>query len=184
MAKAQVELSIMYARGRGVPKDLAKAYFWMKLAAPRFPPGEARDNAIADLAQIEEGMTATQAVEALRLAREWEPKGEGARGGKKGIPPLDHHMPHSDPNGNPDAPVIEMGRRSSESAKSQIPPITEDGDSSDTGRRFKGSWIVVSILGLLTIASVVGIPSDPTASAISLCLWGGILAVYVLRKIR
>ena len=72
--KAQYNLGVMYSNGQGVTQDYVQAHMWHNLAASRFPPGEARDNAVKDRDLLAKMMTPAQISEAQKLAREWRPK--------------------------------------------------------------------------------------------------------------
>jgi uncharacterized protein len=76
LAAAQYTLGVMYGKGQGVPQAYVQAYKWFTLAAARFPAAETESrnaaSAARDLAASK--MTPAQIAEALRLAREWEPK--------------------------------------------------------------------------------------------------------------
>ena len=73
-AQAQYNLGVSYAEG-GEP-DNVRAHMWFNLAAAHFPTSDTSDrNAAAkerDLVAAK--MTPQQIAEALRLAREWQPK--------------------------------------------------------------------------------------------------------------
>ncbi len=68
-ADAQFNLGVMYAEGRGVPKDYVQAYMWLSLAAAQGhePARKARVKKLA------KKMTLAQLDEAQWLAREWKP---------------------------------------------------------------------------------------------------------------
>ncbi len=72
-ARAQFNLGLMNALGRGVPQDYVRAYMWLNLASSRAvaddhaPFADIRD-AVASL------MTPQQIAEAQALARNWQPK--------------------------------------------------------------------------------------------------------------
>jgi len=66
---AQFNLGLMYATGRGVPQDLVQAHMWLNLAAAG---SQAAARAERDL--VAKKMTQSQLGEAVRLAREWQPK--------------------------------------------------------------------------------------------------------------
>jgi TPR repeat protein len=68
-AKAQNNLGALYARGRGVPRDLVQAYMWFDLSAARGNP-PAIDNRKAAADQ----MTPAQIAQAKALAHDWKPK--------------------------------------------------------------------------------------------------------------
>ncbi len=65
-AVAQSNLGVMYAYGRGVPKDYVQALKWLNLAA-------AHGNAVAAKNRniVEERMTPADISKAQRMAREW-----------------------------------------------------------------------------------------------------------------
>ena len=68
-AAAQFALGLMYAEGRGVPKDEAEAYKWYLLA------GAMGHKAAKDrISEIERKITPAQRAEGQRLAREWKPR--------------------------------------------------------------------------------------------------------------
>jgi TPR repeat protein len=66
---AQFNLGLMYASGRGVPQDLVQAHMWLNLAAAG---SQAAARGERDL--VAKKMTRSQVGEAVRLAREWQPK--------------------------------------------------------------------------------------------------------------
>ncbi len=68
-AIAQYNLGLMYANGRGVPRDYVQAHLWANLAA-------AQGNELARKARdiVAKKMTPAQLAEAQRLARKWKPK--------------------------------------------------------------------------------------------------------------
>jgi hypothetical protein len=68
---AQYNLGLMYSYGKGVPRDYAETHKWFNLAASRFPPGEARDQAVKNRDIVAKRMTPAQISEAHKLAREW-----------------------------------------------------------------------------------------------------------------
>jgi TPR repeat protein len=69
---AQFNLGLMYASGRGVPQDLVQAHMWLNLAAAG---SQAAARGERDL--VAKQMTRSQLGEAVRLAREWQPKAAG-----------------------------------------------------------------------------------------------------------
>jgi uncharacterized protein len=66
---AQFNLGLMYASGRGVSQDLVQAHMWLNLAAAG---SQAAARGERDL--VAKKMTRSQLGEAVRLAREWQPK--------------------------------------------------------------------------------------------------------------
>jgi TPR repeat protein len=66
----QFNLGVMYENGQGVPKDYVQAHKWFELAAVQ---GDSEARKRMDL--VAEKMTPAQIAEAIRLAREWKPKG-------------------------------------------------------------------------------------------------------------
>ena len=68
-ATAQFNLGVLYANGRGVPRDYVLAYMWSNLGAAGGNElgGKNRD---LDAAH----MTPADISEAQRLSREWKPK--------------------------------------------------------------------------------------------------------------
>jgi uncharacterized protein len=66
---AQFNLGLMYASGRGVPQDLVQAHMWLNLAAAA---SQAAARGERDF--VAKQMTRSQLGEAVRLAREWQPK--------------------------------------------------------------------------------------------------------------
>jgi TPR repeat protein len=68
-AAAQFNLGLLYASGRGVPQDFIQAHMWFNLAAAG---GEAAARKERD--ELAKKMTRSQIAEAVRLAREWQPK--------------------------------------------------------------------------------------------------------------
>ncbi len=66
---AQHNLGVMYAEGLGIAEDYAEAYAWIRTAVTQgFPNPEINPGPLLD------EMTATQAVRAERLAREYQEK--------------------------------------------------------------------------------------------------------------
>ena len=72
-AAAQESLGLMYAHGRGVPRDYVRAYLWIYLALAQ-AKGEAADRGRKTLAGLEAKMTPAEIAEARNLARAWTPK--------------------------------------------------------------------------------------------------------------
>jgi uncharacterized protein len=66
---AQFNLGLMYASGRGVAQDLVQAHMWLNLAAAG---SQAAARGERDF--VAKKMTRSQLGEAVRLAREWQPK--------------------------------------------------------------------------------------------------------------
>jgi uncharacterized protein len=66
---AQFNLGLMYASGRGVPQDLVQAHMWLNLAA-----AGSQATARGERDFVAKKMTRSQLGEAVRLAREWQPK--------------------------------------------------------------------------------------------------------------
>jgi len=66
--RSQYWLGIMYFEGKGVPKDLVRAYMWLSLAADAGNRGAriGRDG-------IADDMSAAEIAEAERLAASWQP---------------------------------------------------------------------------------------------------------------
>jgi len=73
-ARAQHNVGIMYAAGRGATRDLVQAYMWLALATATYPAGADRDAAADNRDEIASGMTAAQIAKAKKLAAEWKPK--------------------------------------------------------------------------------------------------------------
>jgi TPR repeat protein len=75
-AQAQYNLGLSYAKGEGGEPDNVRAHMWFNLAAAHFPPSDTSDrNAAArDRDRVAVKMTPAQIAEALRLARQWQPK--------------------------------------------------------------------------------------------------------------
>jgi hypothetical protein len=75
-AQAQYNLGLSYTNGDGDEPDNVRAHMWFNLAAAHFPPSDTSDRNTAakqrDLVAAK--MTPQQIAEALRLAREWQPK--------------------------------------------------------------------------------------------------------------
>ena len=69
LAKAQLNLGVMYANGRGVPQDYVQAHMWWNLSAAQ---GDADATKNRDIVAAK--MTPAQIAEAQKLAREWKPK--------------------------------------------------------------------------------------------------------------
>ena len=71
-AKAQFNLGLMYALGKGVPKDDVQAYAWVNIGAAQ--KGDEESGKL--LEAIAEGMTASAITKAQSLSREyWETYG-------------------------------------------------------------------------------------------------------------
>ena len=70
-AEAQNVLGFMYGEGQGVPQDYVQSHMWLNIAAPRFPPGEHRDNAVNNRDIVAKRMTPAQKSEAEQLGKEW-----------------------------------------------------------------------------------------------------------------
>jgi uncharacterized protein len=68
VAAAQNDLGVMYASGKGVPKNVILAYMWASLS---FVRDNTISSAFRDLLARE--MTPAQIAEAQKLAREWKP---------------------------------------------------------------------------------------------------------------
>ena len=68
VAAAQNDLGVMYASGKGVPKNVILAYMWASLSI-------VRDNTISSAFRnlLAWEMTPAQIAEAQKLAREWKP---------------------------------------------------------------------------------------------------------------
>jgi hypothetical protein len=75
-AQAQFNLGLSYAKGESGEPDNVRAHMWFNLAAATFPPSDAGDRNIAakERDRVAAKMTPQQIAEALRLAREWQPK--------------------------------------------------------------------------------------------------------------
>ena len=73
-AGAQFNLGHLYADGRGVTQDFVQAHMWLNLAAAGSQAGARTER---DL--VAKRMTRSQLAEALRLAREWQPKPDPSR---------------------------------------------------------------------------------------------------------
>jgi TPR repeat protein len=71
-AKAQLNLGIMYAKGRGVAHDDVQAYTWFDLAAANFTTKPHHDKAVKARDTLATPMTPAQIAEAPKLAREWK----------------------------------------------------------------------------------------------------------------
>ena len=67
-AKAQYNLGVMYAKGRGFPQDYILAHMWLNLSGAN---GYKRGIKLRNLA--EKKMTASQIEKARELARNWKP---------------------------------------------------------------------------------------------------------------
>lgn len=65
-AKAQLKLGLIYAKGQGVPRDLAQAHMWFALAADQ---GSSPASQNLDLLSL--WLTPEQRAEAERLTTEW-----------------------------------------------------------------------------------------------------------------
>lgn len=78
-ASAQSNLGLMYAYGKGVPKDHVRAHMWFNLAAARMPAAETdrRAKATRNRDRVARLLSPEARARAQRLAREWKP-GSGA----------------------------------------------------------------------------------------------------------
>ena len=65
---AQVNLGVMYSKGRGVRQDFVRAYMWFNLAAAALS-GDSRDTATRKRDRIASKMTAEQIATAQEMAR-------------------------------------------------------------------------------------------------------------------
>jgi TPR repeat protein len=65
-AIAQFNLGVMYAEGQGVPQDYVMAHMYFNIA-----PIDGYEDAVINRGIVEEEMTASQILEAQKLAREW-----------------------------------------------------------------------------------------------------------------
>ena len=68
LVKAQLNLGVMYANGRGAPQDYVQAH----MVEPRSAEGDADATKNRDIVAAK--MTPAQIAEAQKLAREWKPK--------------------------------------------------------------------------------------------------------------
>jgi TPR repeat protein len=84
---AQFSLGLMYSNGRGVPQDLVQAHIWLNIAAAG---SQAAARTERDLVAAK--MTRSQIAQAVRLAREWQPKADLAQA------PRNPGSPASGPN--------------------------------------------------------------------------------------
>jgi uncharacterized protein len=91
-AGAQFNLGHLYADGRGVPQDFVQAHMWLNLAAAGLQPGARNEREL-----VAKKMTRSQITEALRLARQWQPKDE-VRKPPAAITPLGAPEPTNDRN--------------------------------------------------------------------------------------
>jgi len=64
-AEAQLQLGAVYAKGYGVPKDLAQAHMWFNLSGAK-----GSELAKHNLETLEKQMSAEQKAEAMKLARD------------------------------------------------------------------------------------------------------------------
>jgi TPR repeat protein len=71
---AQVNLGLLYERGRGIPQDYERAHMWFNLAASRAEDAETLNFAVKNRDALAAKMTPAQIAEAQRMAREWVPK--------------------------------------------------------------------------------------------------------------
>jgi hypothetical protein len=75
-AQAQYYLGLSYANSEGGESDKVRAHMWLNIATAHFPASDISDRSAAakerDL--VAEKMTPQEISEALRLAREWQPK--------------------------------------------------------------------------------------------------------------
>src|SRR5262245_28164204 len=72
-AAAQYNLGLLYENGRGVLQDYVHAHLLFSLAAAGSMPAANTEREF-----ISKKMTRAQISEALRLAREWQPKGNAS----------------------------------------------------------------------------------------------------------
>ena len=72
IAEAQFNLGLMYALGRGIPKDDVQAYAWVNIGATQI--GDEKSGKLLEV--IAEDMTASAITKAQNLSREyWESYG-------------------------------------------------------------------------------------------------------------
>jgi TPR repeat protein len=73
--EAQHAIGLMYANGRGLPRDLVQAHKWLNLAAARAPGKKREERSAARHRElVASKMTVDQIAEAQDLARRWQPK--------------------------------------------------------------------------------------------------------------
>ena len=70
-AKAQYNLGVMYANGRGVPQDYVLAHMWWNLAG-----SNGDKDAVGNRNIVEKKMTPSQIAQAQEMARNWKPTKE------------------------------------------------------------------------------------------------------------
>jgi TPR repeat protein len=75
-AEAQYNLALSYVKGEGDEADNVRAHMWFNLAAAHFPASDTsdRNTAAKERDLVATKMTPQQISEALKLAREWQPK--------------------------------------------------------------------------------------------------------------
>jgi TPR repeat protein len=73
-ARAQFDMGVMHANGRGVPQDYVVAHMWFNLSAAR---GDA--SAAEHRDTLAKEMSSAQIADAQKMAREWKPKSSPAR---------------------------------------------------------------------------------------------------------
>ena len=64
-------MGLLYANGRGVPRDPIAAHMWFDLAVRGLPPGAVRDAAADDRDSLARDMTSEDVAEAQRRAHRW-----------------------------------------------------------------------------------------------------------------
>ena len=75
-ARAQYNVGLMYANGRGVPQDYVLAHMWWNLAGSNGVKEVEAFSAVVNRNIVEKRMTPSQIAEAQRLARNWKPTKE------------------------------------------------------------------------------------------------------------
>jgi hypothetical protein len=76
-AKAQNNLGVLYANGKGVPQDIVQAYVWFSLGASQSPTSDQSvdsNDAAKNRDRAASQMTPEQIARAQKLVGEWKPK--------------------------------------------------------------------------------------------------------------
>jgi TPR repeat protein len=87
-AGAQFNLGLLYTNGRGMEQDNVQAHKWLNLAAAGSEPAARGER---DLVATK--MTRSQLAQAVRLAREWQPKTNPASAPAASGSTDDHNRP-------------------------------------------------------------------------------------------
>ena len=68
----QLELGLMYEKGRGVPTDPFQAYIWLNIAAQGLSNGRKRKQAIETQERVASKLTAKQKSDASQILMNWK----------------------------------------------------------------------------------------------------------------